>query len=159
VYALCGVHAMRNAHTTKRTAYAAVRNFCRAASESEQKRKIQVLEKRHKDIVTHIVQNCMKKISWLYLHKNKKLGCSFSITNTNGSEVTNNRVAEVRSLVHSDGLMQFCIRQSQDFSEKLESAQQYIRLGKRVTIILFDLFKFNFVSLRSTYSSVCNSGL
>ena len=132
MYGLCSVHCVRN-KTKKKTAYAAVRNFCRSASMEERRQKLAILLKHHDNIYDHIIK-CEADIGWLHMHLTKKLQCSFGITNTNGSEVTNNRVVELRALLFSLSLEKFTLRQKEDFSLGYKLACAYASKGNLLII-------------------------
>ena len=137
VYALCAVHAMKNAGTTKKTSYAQVRNFCRAATKEERERKLNVLIKNHSTDFIEYILAAEKHIGWWYLHKKFNLQCSFGITNTNGSEVTNNRVIELRAPISAENLEKFCERQSEDFCKGRQTAIEYRKLGKHFRYLIY----------------------
>lgn len=130
VYGLCGLHAMRNAGSKTKFGYAAARNFCRAATESEHEAKKAVLKKHYsKDCYDYMCEHA-DEICWYLMNKKFGLRCTLGITNSNGSESTNNHCFELRGSLITEAIEESSRTQARMFSAKLALAHGYKSKGK-----------------------------
>ena len=129
VHGLCALHAMRNAGSKTKFGYAAARNFCRAANEIEHEAKKAVLEKHYSRKIYEYMCEHAQEICWYLMHIEYGLRCTMGITNSNGSESTNNHIFELRGSLVTEAIEESNRTQSRMFSAKLALAHGYQSKG------------------------------